>query len=112
PTEEIVAQGLEVAKAQIADLVAFQEEFVAAHGVTPMEFTPTALYGQDIWDALYGTFAGKLEAAIVPDREARETAFDAVKEEAKLHVASTLGDAFEERDQEFSAAWKALQKKV
>src|SRR5262249_60737694 len=48
PTEEIVAQGLEVAKAQIADLVAFQVEFVAAHGVTPMEFTPTALYGQDI----------------------------------------------------------------
>src|SRR5262245_16197490 len=88
PTEEIVARGLEVAKAQIGDLVTFQEEFVAAHGVTPMEFTPTPLYGQDIWDALYGTFAGKLEAAIVPDREDRETSYDEVKEEAKRHVTT------------------------
>jgi polyribonucleotide nucleotidyltransferase len=112
PTEEVVAQGLEVAKAQIGELVAFQEEFVAAHGVTPMEFTPAPLYGQDIWDVLYGEFAGKLEAAIVPDRQARDAAFDAVKEEAKLHLETTLGEAFEERSQEFSAAWKALQKKV
>src|SRR5437016_6430329 len=112
PTEEVVAQGLEVAKAEIGQLVAFQEEFIRAHGVTPMEFTPSPLYGQDIWDTLYANFAGKLEAAIVPDKQARDAAFDAVKEEAKLHLATVLGAAFEERDQEFSAAWKSLQKKV
>src|SRR5436190_11930997 len=112
PTEEVVAQGLEVAKAEIGQLVAFQEEFIRAHGVTPMEFTPSPLYGADIWDSLYANFAGKLEAAIVPDKQARDEAFDAVKEEAKLHLATVLGAAFEERDQEFSAAWKSLQKKV
>jgi polyribonucleotide nucleotidyltransferase len=112
PTEEIVAQGLDVAKTEIAGLVAFQEEFIAAHGVAPMEFTPTPLYGQDIWDELDVNFAGKLEAAIVPDRQTRDAAFDAVKEEARLHLATTLGEDFEERAQEFSAAWKSLQKKV
>ena len=112
PTEEVVAQGLEVAKTEIGHLVTFQEGFVAAHGVAPKGFTPTPAYGQDIWDVLWANFAGKLEAAIVPDRQAREAAFDAVKDEAKLHLAGVLGDAFEERGQEFSAAWKSLQKKV
>jgi polyribonucleotide nucleotidyltransferase len=113
PTEEVVAQGLEVAKREIAQLIAFQEEFIAAHGVAPMEWEPTPLYGDDIWNQLYEGFAGKLEAAIVPDREAREAAFSAVKEEAKAQLAASLGeDAFAERAQEFSAAWKSLQKKV
>jgi polyribonucleotide nucleotidyltransferase len=112
PTEEVVAQGLEVAKTQIAELVAFQEGFIAAHGVTPMEFTPTPLYGSDIWDELDANFAGKLEAAIVPDRQTRDAAFDAVKEEARLHLETTLGESFDGRGQEFSAAWKSLQKKV
>src|SRR4249919_914300 len=31
PTEEVVAQGLEVAKAEIAKIIAFQDEFIAAH---------------------------------------------------------------------------------
>src|SRR6478736_6796880 len=76
-------------------------------------FEPTPLYGEDIWNAVWSNFAGKLEAAIVPDKQARDEAFGAVKEEAKAHLAETLGeDALAERSQEFSAAWKSLQKKV
>jgi polyribonucleotide nucleotidyltransferase len=113
PTEEVVARGLEVAKAEIAQLIAFQEEFIASHGVSEMEWEPTPLYGEDIWAPLYEGFAGKVEAAIVPDREARDAAFSAVKEEAKASLAATLGEeAFAARGQEFSAAWKSLQKKV
>jgi polyribonucleotide nucleotidyltransferase len=113
PTEEVVAQGLEVAKAEIAQLIAFQEEFIAAHGVTTMEWEPTPLYGDDIWQTLYEGFAGKLEAAIVPDREARDAAFSAVKDEAKAAAVERLGaDDAAARGQEFSAAWKSLQKKV
>jgi polyribonucleotide nucleotidyltransferase len=113
PTEEVVAQGLEVAKAEIAKIIAFQEEFLAAAGVTEMAFEPTPLYGEDIWNELSTNFAGKLEAAIVPDKQARDEAFGAVKEEAKARLAETLGeDALAERGQEFSAAWKSLQKKV
>src|SRR6476646_6173396 len=113
PTEEVVAPGLEVAKAEIAKIIAFQEEFLAAAGVQEMAFEPTPLYGEDIWDAVWTNFAGKLEAAIVPDKQARDEAFSAVKEEAKAHLSETLGeDALAERGQEFSAAWKSLQKKV
>jgi polyribonucleotide nucleotidyltransferase len=113
PTEEVVAQGLEVAKTEIANIIAFQEEFLAAAGVQEMAFEPQPLYGEDIWNAVWTNFAGKLEAAIVPDKQARDEAFGAVKEEAKAHLAETLGDdALAERGQEFSAAWKSLQKKV
>ena len=42
PTEEVVAQGLEVAKTEIAKIIAFQEEFIAAHGVSEMEFDADA----------------------------------------------------------------------
>ncbi len=113
PTEEVVAQGLEVAKGEIAKIIAFQEEFIAKAGVQQMPFEPHPLYGDDIWDAVWSNFAGKLEAAIVPDKQARDEAFGAVKEEAKAHLAETLGeDALAERGQEFSAAWKSLQKKV
>ena len=74
---------------------------------------PTPLYGQDIWDDVWSNFAGKLEAAIVPDKQARDEAFGSLKEEAKAHLTETLGeDALAERGQEFGAAWKSLQKKV
>jgi polyribonucleotide nucleotidyltransferase len=112
PTEEVVAQGLDVAKAEIEKIIAFQEELIAAHGVTPMEWEPTPLYGADLWDELYANFAGKLEAAIVPDGQARDEAFAAVKDEAKLHLETVMGEAFEDRRDEFGAAWKSLQKKV
>ncbi|MGZ4149857.1 MAG: polyribonucleotide nucleotidyltransferase [Actinomycetota bacterium] len=113
PTEQVVAEGLEVAKREIGELIAFQDGFVAAHGVSEMEWVPTPLYGDDIWQPLYEGFAGKLEAAIVPDRQERDAAFDAVKEGAKAVLAERLGDeAFAARGQEFSAAWKSLQKKV
>jgi polyribonucleotide nucleotidyltransferase len=113
PTEQVVAEGLEVAKREIAQLIAFQDEFVSAHGVSEMEWEPTPSYGDDIWQPLYEAFAGKLEAAIAPDKQERDAAFDAVKEEAKDVLAERLGEeAFAERGQEFSAAWKSLQKKV
>jgi polyribonucleotide nucleotidyltransferase len=113
PTEEVVAQGLEVAKTEIAKIIGFQEEFIAAAGVTPMPFEPSALYREDLWDALWPTFAGKLEAAIVPDKQARDEAFSGLKDEAKAYLADTLGEEeFAGRHQEFSAAWKSLQKKV
>jgi polyribonucleotide nucleotidyltransferase len=113
PTEEVVAQGLEVAKQQIGDLIAFQEGFVAEHGVEPRPFVPAPLYGEDIWKELEANYASKLEAAIVPGKAERDAAFDELKEEAKGALASTLGeDTFAERAGEFPAAWKALQKKV
>jgi polyribonucleotide nucleotidyltransferase len=112
PTEEVVAEGLEVAKREIAGVIAFQDAFIAEAGVQPMEWQPTPVYGQDVWDLLWNGYAGKLEAAIVPDKHARDEAFGSVKDEARAHLEETLPDGLDGRGDEFAAAWKALQKKV
>ena len=79
-----------------------------------MEWEPTPAYGDDIWAPLVERFAGKLEAAIVPDKQARDDAFGAVKDEAKAHLDGDArrGRVSQGRGHEFSAAWKSLQKKV
>ena len=46
------------------------------------------------------------------DKTEREEKLDAVKAEAKEHLASVLGEDFESRAGEFGPAWKQLQKKV
>jgi polyribonucleotide nucleotidyltransferase len=113
PTEEVVAQGLELAKEVIAEVVEFQEEFLAQAGVKPSDFEPHPLYGEDLWDALSSFARDKVESAIVPDKKERDANMSGVKEEAKAHLAQTLGEeTFAARGQEFSVAWKALEKKV
>src|SRR5439155_24203072 len=59
PTEEVVTEGLEAAKAAIAEIIAFQEEFIAAAG-GPRErapFEPSRAYGDDLYAAVE-EFAG------------------------------------------------------
>jgi polyribonucleotide nucleotidyltransferase len=112
PTEEVVADGLEAAKRAIGELIDLQLEFLGQVGVKPMDFEPTPLYGDDVWEVLW-TFRDRLEAAIVPDREERDEAFAALKDDAKLAVAQKLGDdEAAARADEFGPAWKSLQKKV
>jgi polyribonucleotide nucleotidyltransferase len=113
PTEEVVAEGLERAKEVISEVISFQEEFLAQVGVKPSDFEPHPLYQQDLWDALEPFAADKVKAAIVPVKKEREANMTAAKDEAKAHLAATLGEEeFAKRGQEFSAAWKALEKKV
>jgi polyribonucleotide nucleotidyltransferase len=113
PTEEVVARGLERAKEVIAELIEFQEEFLAEAGVKPSDFEPRPLYEQDLWTALSSFARERVESAIVPDRQERDANMSAVKEEAKAHIAQTLGEeVFAARGQEFSAAWKTLEKTV
>ncbi|HEV8565450.1 MAG TPA: polyribonucleotide nucleotidyltransferase [Actinomycetota bacterium] len=112
PTEEVVADGLEAAKAAISELIDFQLEFLGQLGVKRAGFEPTSLYGDDVWEVLW-TFRDRMEAAIVPDREERDAAFSALKDEAKVAAAQKLGeDEFAARADEFGPAWKALQKRV
>jgi polyribonucleotide nucleotidyltransferase len=113
PTEQMVAHGLERAKEVIAEVIEFQEEFLAQVGVKPSDFEPHPLYDPDVWDALASFATEKMETALVPDKKEREANVTSVKEEAKAHLAEVLGsEAFAQRGQEFSAAWKALEKKV
>jgi len=113
PTEEVVAQGLERAKEVIAEVIEFQEEFLAAVGVKPSDFEPHPLYQHDLWEALESFAKDKVRSALVPDRKEREANMSALKDEAKAHLAQVLGeDVFAQRGQEFSPAWKSLEKKV
>jgi polyribonucleotide nucleotidyltransferase len=113
PTEEVVAEGLEEAKRAISEVIDLQLEFLGSIGARPKPFEPTPAYGEDLFREIESFAGARLEAAIVPDKTEREAAFDALKEEAKQHLASLWGeDVFAERAGEVSPAWKALQKKV
>ncbi|MBI3648585.1 MAG: polyribonucleotide nucleotidyltransferase, partial [Actinobacteria bacterium] len=113
PTEEVVSEGIEAAKRAIDELIGFQLEFLGQLNAQPKPFTPTPLYGQDLYEALSSFAKGRLEGAIVADKVEREAALDRLKEEARAHAAATLGEeAFAARSGEFGPAWKSLQKKV
>ena len=112
PTEETVAEGLEAAKVAIDELIDFQKEFVEAVGVTEKPWTPRPLFGDDVYEAVSAFAKDRLAEAIVPDKVEREAKLDALKAEAKEHLASVLGDDAAPRAAEFSPAWKQLQKKV
>jgi polyribonucleotide nucleotidyltransferase len=111
PTEETVAEGLEAAKRAIDDVIDFQREFIDAVGVTEQAWEPRPLYGDDVYEALSGFAKTRLEESIVPDKAEREAKLDALKAEAKEHLATAI-DGFDGRGGEFGPAWKQLQKKV
>ncbi|MBI2239078.1 MAG: polyribonucleotide nucleotidyltransferase [Actinobacteria bacterium] len=113
PTEEVVAEGLEAAKRVIGDLIDFQLEFLSQLGAGPQPFEPKPLYTDETWRAVEGFAKQRIEAAIVPDKQERASALDAVKEDLKVHLLGTWGEeAFEERAAEVSPAFKDLQKKL
>jgi polyribonucleotide nucleotidyltransferase len=113
PTEEVVAEGLEAAKRAIAEMIDFQEEFIAQLGVQPKEWTPRPLYSVETFEAVSAFARAKLEGAIVPDKAEREAKLDAIKDELKAHLLEVWGeDAFAQRAAEISPAWKDLQKEV
>jgi polyribonucleotide nucleotidyltransferase len=112
PTEQVVAEGLEVAKRAIDELIDMQLEFVARADVKPRPFEPKPLYGSDTWAAAE-TFKERLETAIVPDRSEREAAMAEIKDLLKAHLLETWGaESYAARQSEISPAWKDLQKKV
>ena len=93
-------------------MIEFQQEFVDAVGVTEQPWDPKPLFGDDVYDAVSAFAKDRLGEAIVPDKAEREAKLDALKAEAKEHLASVLGDDAAARASEFGPAWKQLQKKV
>ncbi|TMA53699.1 MAG: polyribonucleotide nucleotidyltransferase, partial [Deltaproteobacteria bacterium] len=113
PTEEIVADGLEVAKAAIGEIIAFQREIVAEAGVTPAEFEPRPLYSEETRSAVEAFAGPKLAAALVPSQKERVANLDALKTELKEHALATWGEeTYAERASEIGPAFKDLQKKA
>jgi polyribonucleotide nucleotidyltransferase len=113
PTEDVVADGLEAAKAAIGELIDFQREFVASVGVERKPWEQRPVYSQDVYDAVAGFAWDRMPAALVTDRSERDANLDALKAETKEHLLQTWGeDEFAARQSQISPAFKEVQKKV
>jgi polyribonucleotide nucleotidyltransferase len=112
PTEEVVADGLEVAKGHIARIVEFQREFLAEAGVARSEFVATQLFSEEVWQAVEAQAGPRLPDAMVPAKAQREANLDSIKEELKAELAKAWGpERFAELAPQVSPAFKELQKR-
>jgi polyribonucleotide nucleotidyltransferase len=112
PTEEVVADGLEVAKGHIAELIRVQRELLAEAGVTPSDFEPAPLYSSDVWNAVESFVGHRLAEAMVPAKSERSRRLDALKSELKEHL-DQIWDAelVAQNGAQVSAAYKEVQKR-
>ncbi|MGO4384804.1 polyribonucleotide nucleotidyltransferase [Specibacter sp. RAF43] len=109
PTEEVVAEGLEAAKPFIKALCEAQADLAARAAKPTVEFPVFLDYEDDAYEAVKAAAALKLaEVFAIADKQDRDTASDALKDET---VAALAGD-FEGREKELSAAFRAVTKHV
>jgi len=112
-TEEVVAEGLEVAKRWIREAIELQRRLVeAAGGKKPL--IPHQIqvdFGQDVADAVASRGKDALAAAnAVPGKADRQAALDAA--ESEILTALSAEEAFVGREKEIKAAIRSLVKKL
>src|SRR5438874_171262 len=113
PTEELVAEGLEVAKQAIGEIVDFQNEFLSQLGVEQKAFEPKPLYADELWRDVDEFSRDRILQALVPSKKERDEALDSVKEELKEHLLGRYGEErFAEIASQVSPAFKQLQKQI
>ncbi|WP_066463545.1 polyribonucleotide nucleotidyltransferase [Sanguibacter suarezii] len=107
PTEAIVAEGLEASKVFIRQLCEAQAA-LAAKAAKPVQEFPLFLdYQDDAYAAVEAEVTTELAKALtIADKQTREARLD----ELKAGVLETLGDRFEGREKELSAAFRAVTK--
>ncbi|HEX6685844.1 MAG TPA: polyribonucleotide nucleotidyltransferase [Candidatus Limnocylindrales bacterium] len=107
PTEEVVAGGLEAAKATIRELCRAQSVLAETAAKPVQEFPVFLDYADDVYAAVK-TVAGTevAEALKIAGKAEREEALDLVKEKVYAEVAPQ----FEGREKEIPAAYRSLTK--
>jgi polyribonucleotide nucleotidyltransferase len=111
PTEDTVPEGLEAAKPFIRLLCEAQQQLAdaAGPGAPSAEYPVFIDYGEDLYEAVAREVSDELAQALtIPGKHERETETDRVK---ALAVAK-LGEQFEGREKEISAAFRSLTKKL
>ncbi len=109
PTEEVVAQGLEVAKPFLRTLCRAQSELAAQAAKPVAEFPVFPPYADDVYQAVEQAGAEKLAAAMaIGAKQDRDEATDTVKAE----VYETLREEFGDRSSEIGNAFRSLTKKL
>jgi polyribonucleotide nucleotidyltransferase len=114
PTEDTVAEGLEAAKPFIRALCEAQQrladESAQAESAAPhAEYPVFADYAEDVYEAVAGEVSDELAKALtIAGKHDREAETDRVKALA----VERLGEAWEGREKEISAAFRSLTKKL
>jgi polyribonucleotide nucleotidyltransferase len=112
PTEETVAEGLEVAKEAIGEIIDLQREVIAAVGVEERPWEPTPVFTDDVAAAVEAFAGPRLAAALVPGKADREANLSALKQELKEHMEERYPEGLESVAGMISPAFKDLQKKA
>jgi polyribonucleotide nucleotidyltransferase len=113
PTEESVAEGLEVAKRAIGEMIDFQLQFLSEVEATPKPFEPKVLFSEQTYQTVADFAESRIEAALLPEKQSRDAAIDRIKEELKAHLLLTWGEeGFALQAAEISPAFKELQKRI
>ncbi|MEU0788666.1 polyribonucleotide nucleotidyltransferase [Amycolatopsis sp. NPDC005961] len=113
PDEVSVAEGLEAAKPFIKVLCEAQQKLADVAAKPTGEFPVFLPYQQDAFDAVAAIATDDLANALqIPGKQARDAATDEVKAAVLEKVGVGEGEAFEGREKEIGAAFKALSKKV
>jgi polyribonucleotide nucleotidyltransferase len=109
-TEEVLADGLEAAKTWIRESIALQRRLVEAVGPKPaLEFPLFTDYGDDVLARVEAVGADLLSKANAITAKAERTSALA---EATDAIMSQLGPEFPGREQEITAAVKAVTKRI
>ncbi|HEV8056487.1 MAG TPA: polyribonucleotide nucleotidyltransferase [Nocardioidaceae bacterium] len=109
PTEQIVADGLEAAKAFIKQLCEAQRDLAGKAAKPVQEFPVFRDFEDDVLAALESTVGAELsEALAIAPKTEREARLDSVKAIA----LDKVGADFEGREKELGAAFRALTKKL
>jgi polyribonucleotide nucleotidyltransferase len=109
-TEDVIANGLEVAKTWIRESIELQLELVRKAGAKePIAYTLFVDYGDDVFERVAAAGADLLQKAnAITTKSERNTALD----EATEAILAELSPEFPEREREIKAAVRAYTKKI
>jgi polyribonucleotide nucleotidyltransferase len=119
-TEEVIADGLEVAKEAIGLSIDLQKELVAEvvrrHGpIAPIPYTVFTDYDDDVFDAVAAEATdGTSEAMSIADKTERNERLDQIEEGLLLALCGTPAEPgrFADRGTQVRRAFRSLQKQV
>jgi polyribonucleotide nucleotidyltransferase len=109
-TEEIIADGLEAAKAWISESIDLQRQLVDQAGVhEAIPYVPQLDYGDDVWDKVKAVGSERIgQVTTITQKAERNAATD----EATKAVIVELATEFEGREKEIKAAVRSLTKQL
>ena len=113
PTEEVVASGLEAAKPFIKVLCEAQARLAEVAAKETADYPTYPAYQPDALEAVTAAVSDELAQALtIAGKQEREAKIDEIKAATLEKVGAVEGGAFEGREKEIGAAFRALNKKL